>query len=176
MYLNPKSKYCLGLSQKSIYNTLADILYTQVSSKSNCFICLPSLVRSPLKTEFIPWASMNFLRQCDAIRTLWGLQTRFLLYVPQTHYCLISFLKQCISYSPCFFIIFLWTTFLSFLFNFVTDADYKQQQWFRSYQKQNPKVVKHMLHMVYKHFHFLIVSVKIWNVWIMLEVDSIQQA
>lgn len=38
--------------------------------------------------------------------------------------------------------------FFSFLFDFIMDADYKQQQWFRSSWKQNIKVVKHMLHML----------------------------
>lgn len=73
------------------------------------------------------------------------------------------------------FILFIWT-FLPFLFDFITDADYKHQQWFRSSWKQNLKVVKHMAHMLCKHFHFIIVSMKIWNVWIMLEVVRIQQA
>lgn len=47
MYLNTKSKYYLGLSQNSIDNNLANILYTPESSKSNGFICLPKSGQKP---------------------------------------------------------------------------------------------------------------------------------
>lgn len=53
MYLNPKKKYYLGLSQNSIYN-LADILYTPVSYKSNCFICLPKSGQKPSEDCLYP--------------------------------------------------------------------------------------------------------------------------
>lgn len=105
-----------------------------------------------------------------------------------------AFLKETIRYSPqgipthlplfgllyipvSAFILFIRTISESlYSWFFVTDADYKQQQWFKSSGRQNSKVVKYMWHILCKHFYFVIVSRKNWNVWIVVEVDKIQQA
>lgn len=184
MCLNPKRKYRLGLGQSTIYNNLADILYTPMSSKSNCFICPPQLfICLPKSGQKLSedWVYTLNLHEFSKIMNAMplGLSGDYKQGFSSMHLNLIivHFLPKTNTFPTLlcfFFIVFLWTTFLSFLFDSITDADYKQQQWFRISWKQNPKVVKHMLHMLYKHFHFIIVSMKIWNVWIMLEVDRIQ--
>ena len=128
----------------------------------------PSLIRDPVKAEFILWTFMNPPRCLHSMRSSWRLQSRFPLKVLQVflfQYCLFFFffLKQiCFLLSLFFFplsILFIWTTFFSFLFDFITDANYKQHQWFRSSWKQNTKGCK--THAAYAvNICFIILSVR----------------